>query len=103
MILSDDGGLPLAASAGAADVETHSATASLLQMLIDRAERSGTPRPVAVVLEDVTSQLVLHRFFVVDGLRFTLSAVSRGMYLAPGALDPALAKLEGALTKRLVA
>lgn len=103
VILSDDGGLPLAASAGAVDVDAHAATGSLLQTLIDRAERSGAARPRAVVVEDASSQLVLHRFFVVDGLRFTLSAVSRGMYLAPGALDPALASLEGALTKRQVA
>ena len=49
---------------------------------------------------DESNRLTLHRMFVVGSSRFTLSAVSRGTNLAPGALDLALSPLERALTRR---
>lgn len=100
VVLSDEVGLPLAASASARDVELLAGTASFVLTLADRAARDGAPRPLAVVVLDESNQHVLHRIFVVDGTRFTLTAVSRGVHVAPGALDAALAKLEAVLGRK---
>lgn len=100
VVLSDEVGLPLAASASARDVEVLAGTASFLLTLADRAARDGAPRPQAVVVLDESNQHVLHRIFVVDGTRFTLTAVSRGVYVQPGALDAALGKLERVLARQ---
>lgn len=101
VVLSDDVGLPLAANGSALDVEMLAGTASFLLTLADRAERNGAPRPQAVVVLDESNQHILHRIFSVDSVRFTLTAVSRGVDVAPGALDAALGKLERLLAKRV--
>lgn len=101
VVLSDDVGLPLAANGSALDVEMLAGMASFLLTLAERAERNGAPRPQAVVVLDDSNQHVLHRIFAVESVRFTLTAVSRGVYVAPGALDAALGKLEKVLAKRV--
>jgi len=100
VVLSDDVGLPLAANGNALDVEVLAGMASFLLTLADRAERNGAPRPQAVVVLDESNQHILHRIFAVDSVRFTLTAVSRGVYVAPGALDAALGKLEKVLARQ---
>lgn len=101
VVLSDDVGLPLAANGSALDVEMLAGMASFLLTLADRAERNGVARPQAVVVLDESNQHILHRIFSVDSVRFTLTAVSRGVYVAPGALDAALGKLEKLLAKKV--
>lgn len=100
VVLSDESGLPLAASTGAGDVEALAGTAAFFLTLAERSERAAQPRPLSCVVLDETNRMTLHRMFVVGASRFTLSAVSRGQNLAPGALDPALSPLERALTRR---
>ena len=100
VVLSDESGLPLAASSGAADVDGLAGTAAFFVTLSERAERAADPRPLSCVILDESNRLTLHRMFAVGSSRFTLSAVSRGTNLAPGALDPALSPLERALTRR---
>lgn len=100
VLLSDDVGLPLATNASARDVDVLAGIASFLLKFADRAERDGTSRPQAIVVFDESNQHVLHRIFAVDSSRFTLSAVSRGVHVAPSALDAALGKLERVLAKR---
>ena len=100
VVLSDESGLPLAASTGASDVEALAGTAAFFLTLAERAERAELPRPLSCVVLDETNRMTLHRMFVVGAARFTLSAVSRGANLSPGALDPALSPLERALTRR---
>lgn len=97
VVLSDDAGLPLAANASAADVDALAAVASWLMTLIHRAERSDAPRPLSFVVHDSADQHAIHRVFDVGPQRFTLTAVSRGTHVAPGALDGALGKLQRAL------
>lgn len=101
VVLSDDVGLPLASNTSALDVEVLAGTASFLLTLVDRAERSRAPKPQSVVVLDQSNQHVLHRIFTVDSSLFTLTAVSRGLYIAPGALDGALVKLERTLAKKV--
>ncbi|MBP6830550.1 MAG: hypothetical protein KA978_07180 [Deltaproteobacteria bacterium] len=103
VVLSDESGLPLAASTGAAEVEALAGTAAFFLTLAERAERAELPRPMSCVVLDETNRMTLHRMFVVGAARYTVSAVSRGMNLAPGALDPALSPLERALTRRELA
>lgn len=99
VVLSDDVGLPLAASSSATGVEWLAGMSSLLLTLVERAERSGEPVPIGVVVQDASNQTILHRIFRVGEDRFLLTAVSRGLAVAPGALDPALVKLERVLTR----
>ncbi len=97
VVLSDDMGLPLAANTTAINVDTLAGVASWLLTLVERAERTDAPTPLAVVVQDSSNQFVLHRIFEVGAQRFTLTAVSRGLNVAPGALDGALGKLEKVL------
>jgi len=99
VVLSDDVGLPLAASSNAQSVDWLAGVASLLITLIERSERSNEPRPIGVVVHDEANQRLLHRVFRVGGAQFLLTAVSRGQDVAPSALDPALGKLERALSR----
>ncbi len=100
VVLSDESGLPLAASAAAGDVDGLAGIAAFFLTLGERAERAALPRPLSCLVHDETNRMTLHRMFVVGAARYTVTAVSRGMALAPGALDPALSPLERALTKR---
>jgi hypothetical protein len=76
--------------------------ASLVLTLVERSERSGEPKPIGVVVHDESNQMILHRVFIVGGVQFLLTAASRGQDVAPSALDPALGKLERALSRQEV-
>jgi hypothetical protein len=97
VVLSDDAGLPLAASAHSGEIEVLAAAAAYLEGLAQRAVRSHLPRPVACVLLDDAQRTTVHRMFALGSERFTLSAVARGAALFPSALDAALPALERAL------
>lgn len=99
VVLSDDVGLPLAASASATSVDWLAGVGSFLLTLVERSERSNEPKPIGVLVHDESNQLTLHRIFRVGGTQFLLSAVARGQDLRPDALDPALGKLERALAR----
>ncbi|MBS2013248.1 MAG: hypothetical protein JST00_10195 [Deltaproteobacteria bacterium] len=99
VVLSDDVGLPLAASANAQSVDWLAGMASLVLTLVERSERSGAPRPIGVVVHDEANQRLLHRVFRAGGAHFLLTAVSRGQDVNPSALDPALGNLERALSR----
>ncbi len=98
-VLSDESGLPLAASAGAADVEELAGTAAYFLTLADRAERTSTALPLSCLVLDDANRMTLHRIFRVGDARFTVSAVARGQGLPPTALDGALAPLERVLAR----
>ncbi|MFO0664221.1 MAG: hypothetical protein U0174_09720 [Polyangiaceae bacterium] len=102
VVLSDEAGLPLAASTDTSDVEIIAASAAFFGTLAERSERAGQPRPLSCLILDETNRTLLFRLFSVGDSRFALSAVCRGKLLAPGALDPALAPLEVALKRREV-
>lgn len=102
VVLSDDVGLPLAASSSAKSVDWLAGMASLVLTLVERSDRSGEPKPIGVVVHDESNQMILHRLFLVGGVQFLLTAVSRGKDVAPNALDPALSKLEHALSRQEV-
>ncbi len=100
VLLSDEMGLPLAASAGARDADVLAGVSSLVLSLADRVVTSGGPAPLAVLLRDASNQRILHRIFSVDGDRYLVTAVSKGGTLTTDALDPALAALEDILSSQ---
>ncbi|MCA9550146.1 MAG: hypothetical protein KC933_08930 [Myxococcales bacterium] len=99
MILSDEVGLPLAATSADAS-EALAAAASLLLTLADRLASTGQPAPVGVVTRDVEGHLTLHRIFSLDDERYVLTAVSKGTVLAPDSMDPVLPQLRQLLAQR---
>lgn len=102
--LSDDAGLPVAASANVGlapdGVDRLVGTASLVLMLADRANLNGEPKPLGLVLHDESNRTVACRIFGVDGSRFVLTAATRGRLLSPDVLDPLVGKLETVLAHR---
>ncbi|MBK6697568.1 MAG: hypothetical protein IPG50_36100 [Myxococcales bacterium] len=99
VVLADDVGLPLASNNGARNVEALAGVSAMLFTLADRSAALGESRPTAVLVQDEHGQSALYRIFQVGSSRFVLTAVGRGGAIAPGALDPALPKLESALAR----
>lgn len=97
VLLSDELGLPLAASPGARDPEVQAGVSSLLFTLADRVRQAGGPAPVSVSIRDEAGELTLHRLFSVGPERYLLTAVSKRARVSPEALDSALAALEASL------
>jgi len=97
VLLSDEMGLPLAASTGARDADVLAGVSSLVFSLADRVASSGSAAPLAVLLRDAANQRILHRIFAVEGNRYLVTAVSKGGEISTDALDPALAALEDIL------
>ena len=97
VLLSDEMGLPLAASSGARDADVIAGVSSLVFTLADRVASSGAAAPMAVLLRDSSNQRILHRIFTVEKERFLVTAVAKGNEIATDALDPALAALEDIL------
>lgn len=100
LLLGDEVGLPLAATTGARDVDAWAGGASLLLSLSDRLAQGGAAPLSAVLLQDESSQLTVHRIFRVGKERYILSAASRGQRIGPDALDAALGKVEAILDRR---
>lgn len=97
VLLSDDDGLPLAASQGAADLERLAGVTSLVMLVADRLSRDDGPAPLAVMVHDASNNQLLSRLFDVGGQSLVLTAVASGTNLTPTALDPALGKIEAVL------
>lgn len=96
VMVTDDGGLPLAASA-ADGADRFAAVSSLLLVLIERLARQPGPDPVAVAVHDAAGQQTLSRIFRVGGQQLLLTAASTRSGLSPTMLDPAVAKLQAVL------
>jgi hypothetical protein len=99
VLLSDEAGLPLAASSQATDLDRLAGVSSLVLLLAERSSRRDGPAPLAVVVHDEANQSTLHRLFRVSDQRLLLTAVATsGGSITPTVLDPALGKLETILS-----
>ena len=98
VLLSDADGLPLAASTNAKELERLAAISALALIVADRIARDGSPAPSSLVLHDEANSETLCRIFRVGDQRLLLAAVSVGIPLAATALDPALPKVDDALS-----
>lgn len=94
VVLSDDSGLPVAASAAADRAEPLAAVASMVLTMADRVTASGSPEPRAVLVHDAEHRTLVHRVLRARGERFLLTAVGHGTALGVDALDPAVSRIE---------
>lgn len=94
VLLSDQHGLPLAASRNATDLDRLAALSSMVLLFVDRVNNDGGPAPLAFMIHDEENRQTLCRIFRVRGHRLMLTAVSRGTQLTPTSLDPTLPKLD---------
>ncbi len=94
VVLSDDAGLPVAASLRAQDADAVAGAASMLLTMADRVTATGAPEPRAMVVLDAESRTMVHRVLRVRGDRFLLTAVGRGSALGVDVLDPVLSHVE---------
>jgi hypothetical protein len=99
VLLSNDHGLPVAASANVRDMDRLAFIAALASSFADRVERTGAPAPLSLLLHDEANLATLCRIFRVGNQRLMLIAVSTGPELSPTALDPALAKVDSVMSR----
>lgn len=97
VLLSDEAGLPLAASSSSQDLDRLAGASSLVMLVADRLARDSGPAPLAVIVHDEANQQLLSRLFQVGGQTLLLTAVATGTALSPTSLDPALDKIEAVL------
>jgi hypothetical protein len=100
VLLSDNEGWPVAASANAGDIDRLGATASLLLLIAERLGQDGNPAPLSLMLHDGANRVTLCRLFQVKEQRLALTAVATAAQLTPTSLDPALAKVDAILANR---
>lgn len=96
--LNDADGWPLATNSTGTELERLTATASVLQLLVDRLGPPQHPEPLALVVHDSANRSTVSRLFTINRRRFTLTAETTGTHLGPTALDPALGSIAAALT-----
>ena len=102
VLLSGEEGLPLATNNNSKDfVERLTAVASLALLFADRISRNGATAPLSLMMHDEANMTTLCRIFRVGGQRLLLTAVSTGTNLTPTSLDPALTKVDRALSRRI--
>lgn len=95
VVLSDAQGLLLANShAGSRNAEVRAGLSALVLTITDSSAQIGAPLPLSVTVHDTENQIIVTRIFEVDGERFLLTAVSKGRFVQPNVLDPALSKIE---------
>ncbi len=99
LVLSDDSGLPLAASDGSERPDVLAGVWSQLLIVADRVVENGEPAPVGVRVLDIDGRVIAHRIFSAGEQRFLLTAVARAGGLNPESLEPAVAKLERVLMR----
>lgn len=92
VVLSDEAGLPLAAS-HADSPEAVAASASVVLTLADRMRDTRQPEAVGAVVHDAQSRRIVHRIFSTGRERYVMTAVCEGLTLGPDALDPVLPRI----------
>ncbi len=104
VLLSDENGLPLVASNQAKHLDRIAAIASFVIIFSDRiSSRDNTPAtyPLSFLVRDNNNKDILCRIFQVGNQRLVLTAVSAQLPLTPGALDPALEKVNSLLSPKI--
>lgn len=96
LLLSDDEGLPVAASSNARDLDKLAALSSMVLVFADRMGRGGAA-PQSLIVYDSENRESLCRIFHVGEQRLLLTAVCRGQHLSPTTLDAALSQVDKAL------
>jgi len=92
--LTDEAGLPVAASSGTVDAEFAAGLAALVPQLIDRIADTGESAPISLSIHDQSDRYLLYRTLQVRGERYLLTALSRGQPISHNALDTVLMHIE---------
>ena len=98
VLLANEEGLPLAANSAAKHLERLAAASTRLALVADQITGGYGIAPLSVMLRDASDATTLCRIFRVQDQKLTLTAISNDSRLASVALDPALAKIEAALS-----
>jgi hypothetical protein len=99
VMLTNEEGLPLAASRASRDVERLAAATTRLALVADQIGGEGGHAALSIMVRDASDETTLCRMFrMSDGLRLSVTAVSKDPRLTSVVLDPALAKIEAALS-----
>jgi hypothetical protein len=99
VLLSDDHGLPLAASSSARELDRLAMMSSLVVLFADRLSRNGAPAPLSLIVHDGDNRDTLCRIFYVGDQRLLLTAVSTGVPLSPMGLDATLQEVNRVLSQ----
>lgn len=95
VVLCDDSGLLLANSrAGNRNAEVRAGLSALTLTIVDSSAGIGAPLPLSLTVHDTENQVIVTRIFEMDAKRYLLTAVSKGRFVQPNVLDPALPKIE---------
>ncbi|WP_035648021.1 hypothetical protein [Bradyrhizobium sp. ORS 285] len=98
VLLTNEEGLPLAANTAGHHTEQLAAAATRLALVAEKIADENHIAPLSVMLRDESETTTLCRIFRVQDQTLTLTALSNDARLASVALDPALAKVQVALT-----
>jgi hypothetical protein len=98
VLLSNEEGLPLAANREARNAEQMAAFLTRLAMVTDQTAGRDGRAPVSILIRDALDETTLCRVFYVRGQRLFLAARSSDARLTSVDLDPALTKVEAALS-----
>ena len=98
VLLANEEGLPLAANSGSKHLDRLAAASTRLALVADQITGGYGIAPLSVMLRDASDATTLCRIFRVQDHKLTLTAISNDSRLASVALDPALAKIEVALS-----
>jgi len=98
VLLSNEEGLPLAANRASRNLDRLAAASTRLALVADQIAGEQGVAPLSVMVRDLSDATTLCRIFRVQGQRLSLTALSNDSRLTSVALDPALLKIESALT-----
>ncbi len=98
VLLSNEEGLPLASNRGSKNLDRLAAVSTRLAVVADQIAGEEGLAPLSIMVRDASGATTLCRIFRVQGQRLSLTAVSNDQRLTSVALDPALMKIELALS-----
>lgn len=98
VLLSNEEGLPLASNRTSKNLDRLAAASTRLAVVADQVAGEEGRAPLSIMVRDASGATTLCRIFRVQGQRLALTAVSNDQRLTSVALDPALMKIETALS-----
>ncbi|MCF6249809.1 MAG: hypothetical protein L3J75_00875 [Methylococcaceae bacterium] len=101
MLLSDDKGLPIAASSNAQQLDKLAAISSLVVIFGDRISQDDDESPQSFLIHYENNMDILCRIFVIGEQRMVLAVISSKQKLTTGALDSVLPKFTESLNPRI--
>jgi len=101
MLLSDDKGLPIAASSNAQQLDKLAAISSLVVIFGDRISQDDNESPQSFLIHYENNMDILCRLFVIGEQRMVLTVISSKQKLTTSALDSVLPKFTESLNPRI--